>query len=109
MGDLVTCKCVLVKRDSGDTLYLVVPPCFNLRMIPCVTKGSKNGDCDSLPASRPAWEYEEKDGKLHLAPSLLATDTGFHTDYNWSCDYEVCPEGSEGYEYFNSLNPGLMA
>lgn len=102
MGDLVECKCVLrkVAPEGADRLYLAVPPDLHLRIIPCRPKGTpKRGNGAE-------WEYEEKDGRLHLTPSLRCLDTGFHTDYNWHCAYEVCAEG-DGYDRFYEFNPEL--
>jgi hypothetical protein len=56
---------------------------------------------------RPRWEYRENDGKLIVTPSLLATDTGFHTDYQWECAYEVKPDGVSMPEYFDAINLGV--
>lgn len=101
MGDLVACKAVLVRnvdRSRGDHLYLAVPPDNHLRIIPCAPKGLKTDERQ--------WEYEEIDGRLHLTPSLLATDTGFHTDYNWSCDF-VSIDDDSGYRKFFELNETL--
>jgi hypothetical protein len=100
MADTVDCKCVLkIGREGADLLYLVAKPDFNLRILPCRPKGQTQRE------KRPEWEYEEKDGRLHVTPSLLATDTGFHTAFNWSCDYVACPDGVGGYDHFYSINP----
>jgi hypothetical protein len=102
MGDIVTCSCVLNTHNNGkESLYLAVRPDFGLRIISLRKKGEPKQE-----ERRPEWEYEEKDGKLHLTPSLHCTDTGFHTDYNWSCDYERLTANS-GYEKFIEMNPGI--
>lgn len=104
MNNVVTCVAVLalaVDRSRADSIYLAVPPDWHLRVLPCRPKGQpRKGD-------GPEWEYEEKDGRLHLTPSMLATDTQFHTDYHWSCAYIVKPEGVEGYDFFYSQNPTI--
>lgn len=101
MGDLVTCRCVLNTHNNGkEALYLAVRPDFGLRIIPVRPKGTPKTEW------RSEWEYEEKDGRLHLTPSLLCTDTQFHTDYNWSCDFERLTANS-GYEKFIELNPEI--
>ena len=102
MGDLVKCKAVLSKMSQGaDLLFLAIPPDFRPRIIPCRPKGTPQRE------GRPEWEYEERDARLHLTPSLMATDTGFHTDFNWSCDYVLCPNNGGRYEHFYAVNPGI--
>lgn len=103
MGDLVQCKAVLSKspeKSANDLLYLAVPPDYRARILPCRPKGEPR-----RTEGRPEWEYEERDGKLHVRPSMLATDTNFHTDYDWVCDYEVRPEGVGMSEHFEAINP----
>lgn len=105
MSDTVTCKCVLSKNDparGADSLFLVCPPDFRPRILPCRPVGTPQR------GERPEWQYEEREsGRLRVCPSLLATDTGFHTDYNWVCDYEICPEGIEQYQHFYAINPKI--
>jgi hypothetical protein len=105
MGDLVKCRAVLSKsRDkiANDLLYLAVPPDYRARILPCRPKGEPQRQ-----EGRPEWEYVEKPrGKLEVNPSLLATDTGFHTDNPWTCDYELRLEGVGMSEHFEAINPG---
>ena len=104
MGDLVSCKSVLAKNvdpSREDYLYLCVPPDWRMRIIPCRPKGEPRRTTSA------EWEYEEKDGRLHLTPSLLCTDTQFHTEYHWQTDYEVKPDGVGGYDRFYAINPNI--
>ena len=101
MSDIVTCKAVLRKSSKpgvADELFLFAT---GIRIISCHPKGT--------PASgyRPEWEYEERDGRLYITPSLLCRDTNFHTAFNWDVAYELCPEGDSHYELFYELNPDL--
>lgn len=101
MGDLVTCKTVLKRSPDdhlSDRLYLAVPPDNELLAIPCWPKGTPQ---------RGPLEYEETDGRLQVTPSVFASDTGFHTDNPWSCDYELCPPHVQAYDHFYALNPHL--
>lgn len=104
MGDIVHCRCVLklnVDRTRDDSLFLCVPPDWKARIIPCRPKGQ------TRRTNGPEWEYEEKDGRLHLTPSLLCTDTKFHTDFNWNVEYEICPANTSFYDHFYAINPGI--
>jgi hypothetical protein len=101
MGDEVTCKCVLGRYTTGgEYLMLVCSPDFHFRIIPLRPKGDGR-------TQTPEWEYEERDGRLHLTPSLLCTDTGFHTGYNWSADFERAADGVDCMERFYELNPDI--
>ena len=111
MGDVITCTAVLVRSNSpepADRCDLLYLDCFDgkgLRVIPCSPAGA---DGDKV-TDRPLWRYEERDGRLHLTPSLHATDSGFHTDYHWSCAFEQCPQEVGGYQHFKSINPQSTA
>jgi len=95
MGDVITTKAVLAKSvDSSrlDYLYLFTPRDIDRRCpfgIACEPKGETR----ERMGTRQVWQYEERDGRLHVTPSLLCTDNGFHTDFNWSVDYVVCTGG----------------
>lgn len=109
MGDIITCKCVLVlppahEPQRAGRLYLVAADGKGLRIISAAPAG---GDA-TYPGDSPIWRYEIRDGRMHLTPSLLCTDSGFHTDYNWSCDFETCPPEVSGYDRFKALNPGVF-
>lgn len=99
MSDEVTCTAVLkrsVDPTRMDSLYLACPPDWKLRILDCRPKG--------LPrVGRPEWQYEKRDGKLHLTPSLHCVDTGFHTAGAWSCAYVEVKKLA--YEKFLKLNP----
>ena len=98
MGDIVTCTAILAKsKDSTkpDRLWVSCPTPEYLRILNCRPSGTP------VRGERP--EYEERDGRLHLQPSLLCSDTGFHTEYNWSVAYAQ-PE-SDQYDRFFELNP----
>ena len=102
MSDVVRCTAVLQKSadpSRPDHLYLVLPPDFRPRILPCRPKGeARRGD-------RPEWEYVESNGKLTVEPSLLATDTGFHTSFTWQCDYSIKPCDAAMCDYFDEINP----
>ena len=103
MGDTVTCMAVLQKSvdpDRNGSLYLVTGP-EGLRILPCHPEGRARHGNDAQ------WNYREDDETLHVHPSLLATDTGFHTDYNWTCQFKECPPGESAYDLFMQLNPGV--
>lgn len=106
MGDEVKCKAVLSKSPDttvNDLLYVAVPPDYRARILPCRPKGQPKRSAEG----RPEWEYTElPNGKLEVTPSLLCTDTQFHTDGVWTCDYEVRPEGVGMLEHFEAINPG---
>jgi hypothetical protein len=105
MSDVVHCKCLLKKMSATlgvDLLYLVCPPDFNLRIIPCRPKGEAQRQ-----EKRPEWQYQEIGGRLNLQPSLRCLDTQFHTAFDWSVDYEVCPDGVSAYNRFFALNPSV--
>lgn len=100
VSDEVTCTAVLQRNAGiGDTLYLAVPPDWRLRVLPCREKGRPK-------MSTPEWEWERlPDGRLQVTPSLLATDTGFHTAGVWQCKYvEVA---LNGYTRFQAENPTI--
>lgn len=106
MGDEVKCKAVLSKSPDttvNDLLYVAVPPDYRARILPCRPKGEPKRSA----AGRPEWEYVQlPGGKLEVNPSMLATDTQFHTDNPWTCDYELRPEGVGMSEHFEAINPG---
>lgn len=109
MSDIVTCKCVLVTRESvgrftdeyADRLCMRIDQKDSgFRDIPCYKKGRPKPET-------PGWEYEIRDGRVHLTPSLNCTDSGFHTDYAWSVAYEECPQGVDWMTHFFAINPDL--
>jgi hypothetical protein len=103
MGDVVKCRAALSRATDdrrADHLFLVLPD-LRPRILACRPKGTPQRE------ERPEWEYEERDGQLHLTPSLLATDTGFHTDYHWSCAFDLCPDGVGMYEHFYAINQDI--
>jgi hypothetical protein len=106
MGDVVQCKAVLSKspdKSVNDLLYVAVPPDYRARILPCRPRAEPR----RAPGGRPEWNYFERpDGKLEVSPSMLCTDTQFHTDNPWICDYEVRPEGVGMSEHFEAINPG---
>lgn len=105
MSAVVKCKAVLSKSIDGrsaDRLFVAVPPDYRPRILPCRPKGTLQRE------QRPEWEYEERpSGKLRVSPSLLATDTGFHTGNPWDCDYEVCPHDASQFDVFYAINPEI--
>lgn len=106
MGDIITCVCVLKKskdRSRPDHLALGTKASEDdsgYREIPCRPRGAKVDN-----EGKAIWDYEEKDGRLHLTPSLLCLMTGFHTDYHWSVAYEVCPDHLDQMYRFTEINP----
>jgi len=112
MGDLVTCKAVLVKNidpTQVDYLHLTTKGPGDYCIIPCQPQGEHRAH--SYPQGRGPWNYTEKDGRLYITPSLNCLDgkgqSYFHTDYNWSTAYEVCPRGTGGYDHWHAINPEL--
>lgn len=107
MGDLVTCKAVLVRPMEGKLGSLLLDtgqlPYPDPRLIPVRPLGTERiGD-------EPQWQIEERGDRLHLIPSLLCPDTGppaFHTDYHWDCAFEVCPADRNSFDHFREINPG---
>lgn len=110
MGDVVSCKCVLKLNGlegapgTADSLAFVLPSGQgrDWHRIACYEAGKPEPSC-----GHPVWKYEKRDGRLHLTPSLLVTTTQFHTDYNWSVDFEECPAGVNEFDYFFSINPEM--
>lgn len=112
MGDLITATCVLKRggfegpRATADCLSFVLlrearqNPDWHA--IACHAKGTPEPDC-----GHPVWQYEVRDGRLHLTPSLLDQSTGFHTDYHWSVAFAECPDGRDPFTVFFELNPGM--
>lgn len=101
MSDIITCKAVLVKEidhHRPDLLYIATSD-KHLRILHCRPSGSP------LRGEHPEWEYEERGGKLFVHPSLLCPMSGFHTAYNWECDYELGDYYADGYRRFFQLNP----
>lgn len=104
MGDVITRKCVLdlaADRTRSDYLAIILSPdgYSDFRYIPCRPKGEPR-----KAGGAPEWEYEIRDGRLHLTPSLLCTDTGFHTDFNWSVAFELRPEGIDAFAHCQAIN-----
>ncbi len=102
MGDKVTCKAALKKSvdpTRPDYLYLEAN---GIRVLPCRPKGESRRNNGA-----PEWEYVEAGDCLVITPSMLCTVSGFHTDFQWTVEAEVCPEAIGGYEHFMSLNPSL--
>lgn len=103
MGDAFTCKASLMKSvDPTRPDYLFLSPKHrDYRNIPCKPKGR----IIAAEFDKSLWTYEERDGKLFISPSLLCCDTGFHTDYNWSVEFEICPPGTDSMTHFFQINP----
>lgn len=102
MSDIVTCKAILHRDTNGiGTLWLASPPDWGLYTIPVRPKGTPKAD-----PQRAGWEYEIKDGRLHLQPSLLCLDTKFHTAYNWECDFVEANSESQ-FDRFYLENPTI--
>lgn len=112
MGDVVTGKCVIgrVEAYSGEwksecLLFRVRGEFHLIYMRPKGTPVNEG-------AGRPQWEYEERDGRLHLQPSLLVTagpNKGFHTDYNWNVDFVRPRKRQNPHKLFHKLNPSPNA
>lgn len=105
MSDIVTCKAVLsrsVDPTRPDYLHLVTAP-NDYRAIPCKPKGRQL----AAKYGRPSWQYEERGGRLHITPSLLCTNSGFHTAGNWDVAFAECPEDRRPHDFFFELNPEL--
>ncbi len=109
MSDIVTCKAVLVPRENSgrftdefpDRLCMVIEEKDSgWRNIPVYKKGR-------MKPETPAWEYEERDGRLHLTPSLFCTDSGFHTASQWDVAFSVCPKDGDGFDHFFTVNPDI--
>lgn len=102
MSDTVTCTAVLSRNSDTKhgSLFLACSPDWKMRIIPVVPLGQR------VPDVKPQWEYEERGGRLHLFPSLLCTDTGFHTGYNWDCAFVETSDGG-AYERFWKENPTI--
>ena len=101
MGDIVTCKGLLVKSPDPSRpgqLWVACPKPDDIRMLPVRPLG------EAQKGERPEWQYSERGGRLHIQPSLLCTDSGFHTDFNWDIAYEVLPPGKDPYDYFHEIN-----
>jgi hypothetical protein len=109
MGDLITLQCVLKKSvdpSRPDRLAVGTKQTEHdngYREISCKPKGSTmvSKDYDE----KHIWEYEEKDGRLHLTPSLLCTITGFHTDFYWDVAFVLCPPEGDVMLLFMALHP----
>ena len=101
MGDVVTGKCVLEKNvDPAREDYLAFLIGKDWHYLPCYARGKPK-------LGTPSWEYEEREGRLYLTPSLLDTVTKFHTDYAWNVAYEVKPAGVNAFDFFFQINPEL--
>lgn len=103
MSDQVTCVCVLTRSVDPTRSSHLTLMCNDLAMrtLTCRLVGQPRG------TGGPEWEYEERGGKLHIHPSLLCSDTGFHTAYNWVCDYVVRPDGVDSADHFFAVNPSI--
>jgi len=103
MDDIVFCKCALSKSvDPTRPDYLGLKADDQYVCIPCKPKGRIMETDNEKP-----WEYEERDGRLFLTPSLLVKGSGsdFHTSKLWNVAYEVCPDGVDCYNHFKAINP----
>jgi hypothetical protein len=99
MGDIVTCICALKKSThpgKADRLFMYVK---GYREIPVSEKGAPPS-----PDSR-AWTYEIVGDLLHITPSLLFVGDDFHTAYNWTCKFSICPPEEEIMDHYLIKNP----
>lgn len=110
MSDIVHCIASLKTRESQgrfgdehcDYLCMYIPEKdTGWRNIPVYKKGRPKPE-------RVAWEYEERDGRLYLTPSLFCTDSQFHTSFAWDVAFSVCPDDRNGIEHVLALNPGIV-
>ena len=100
MSDTVTSICVLNRSKEGEILILALTD----GTVTHIAVHEAGGD----PKSRdPEWTYEEKDGKLHLSPSLLCEGHNFHTAANWIVVFER-HDGDNPWDKFYRLNPHLI-
>jgi len=107
MSDIVTCKAVLVRSVDPtrcDHLHLISRG-EDHHTIPCKPKGRRL-EVES-PRGHGPWEYEERGERLHLTPSLLCVNSGFHTAFNWDVAFAECPADRRPYDFFFELNPEL--
>lgn len=109
-GDQVTCVAVLkLAKEPGanDSLFIAVEPDWKLRILPCRLKGEKRRRSDGGPE----WEYKvirpdfNLPGELEVDPSVLCSDTEFHTGNPWRCKY-VTAKGA-AYKRFYKENPTI--
>lgn len=107
MGDVIPYKAVLKKsadHTRPDTLYVATKN-GDWRSIPC----RSNPKPGLSPIDGRNWSHRIIGNRIHMAPSLLCTDTLFHTDYNWSVEFEELPPGREPVEFFGAINPDWKA
>lgn len=103
MSSPASACCAKPPIRPGRITFFFRRPQGDYRDIPCRPKG--------LPrraGGAPEWEYEERDGRLFLTPSLHCTDTGFHTAFDWSVEYEILPAGIGVMDHLFAINPGMQ-
>ncbi|GEM_PF-6155305 len=108
MSDVITVCCVLARgkfehpAGTCDALAFVNPAQKGKpwHWIACHKKGTPE-----LPTSWPQWEYEVRENRLHLTPSLLDKSDNFHTAFNWDVSFAECPEHRDPFDFFLEMNP----